>query len=64
MYTVVEFEATKSVEYVPSCWMIGLDETYWPKLKFAALRKAVTNLREPDELWPVYKVHILGQARK
>ena len=62
MYTIVEFKENKQVEYVPSSWMIGFGETHWPQMKFAALRKAVSNLIHPDLSWPVYEVRVLGQA--
>lgn len=64
MYTIVEFLDNKLVEYVPSSWMVGFREAHWPQMKFAVLRKAVSNLMQPDSSWPVFKVRILAQAGK
>ena len=62
MFTIVEFYAHKMVEYVPSSWMVGFEETYWPQMKYQSLRKAISTMRDPDESWPTHKVRILGQA--
>ena len=50
------------VSRVPTSWLIGRRQTYWPKVPMKVLTNYVENLLEPEENWDSYTIRILGTA--
>lgn len=61
-FKIVEFVDSETVDWIPSTWIIGIDECQYPKLKSNAIAKMKLNLNDPEEDWPSYRIRILGSA--
>lgn len=60
-WTVVQFLKDKSVEAVPSSWIIG-DLCYWPTYTPDKVTKAIQKGDEVNTHWPSHPVKIFRNA--
>lgn len=55
-WTIVKFQNENAVEAVPTGWMIGNDECYWPPWTIEKLTTAIKKSEQPNSCWPSFKV--------
>ncbi|XP_076036972.1 uncharacterized protein LOC143022574 [Oratosquilla oratoria] len=63
MYVIVAFTNNNTVEMVPSGWILGQDETWWPKSKsLTAITKMIKDRVVPDHTWERHKMRVICVA--
>ncbi|XP_076063365.1 uncharacterized protein LOC143038548 isoform X2 [Oratosquilla oratoria] len=63
MYVIVAFTNNNTVEMVPSGWILGQDETWWPKSKsLTAITKMIKDRVVPDHTWERHKMRVICAA--
>lgn len=61
-WTIVKFRIENSVEAVPTNWIIGNDECYWPPFTKEKLVASIRKSEFPNSCWPSFKVDIFRNA--
>ena len=57
-FAVVEFTKDRSVEVVPSNWIVG-NACYWPPYRGMRFTTSVKKSETPDETWNEYQIRVI-----
>ncbi|CAH1170404.1 unnamed protein product [Phaedon cochleariae] len=57
-WTVVKFQEENSVEAIPTTWLMGNNNCYWPPYTQEKIQHAIKKHDQPNTCWPLHKIEV------
>lgn len=57
-WTVIKFSEENSVEAVPTTWLVGSENCYWPPFPQDKVLQAIRRHDPPNTCWPLHQAEV------